>query len=48
VSFYKNGRLVFEVKELKQVFYSFGVSCYNYAQVEVGVKEEAHYRMEES
>ncbi len=33
VSFYKNGELVFEYSQLKQVFYCFGVSLYNYSQV---------------
>jgi hypothetical protein len=40
VTFYKNGEVVGVVKELKQVFYCFGVSLYNYSQLEVvgGVK----------
>lgn len=34
VSFYKNGNLIFEFTDLKQMFYCFGVSLYNYSQVE--------------
>jgi hypothetical protein len=40
VSFYKNGSLVLTYSKLKQVFYCFAVSLYNYSQVEVITKED--------
>ena len=35
VSFYRNGELRAKMECLNQVFYCFGVSLYNYSQVEV-------------
>lgn len=35
VSFFKNGRLIYQHRELKQVFYCFAVSLFNYSQVEI-------------
>jgi hypothetical protein len=35
VSFFKNGSLIYCFKELKQTFYCFGASVYNYSQVEI-------------
>lgn len=35
VSFYKNGVQVHEFTGLKQTFYSFGVSLFNYSQAEI-------------
>ena len=43
VAFYKNGRLVHEQRPLKQLFYCFGVSLYNYSRVEVLPESEKRY-----
>jgi hypothetical protein len=45
VSFFKNGKLIFEFKELKQLFYCFGVSFFNYSQVEILPGPESKYPM---
>lgn len=39
---------MFEVKGLKQVFYSFGVSVYNYSQVEVITNLDGSFRISEA
>jgi hypothetical protein len=35
VSFFKNGKLILEFSDLKQVFYCFAVSLFNYSEVDV-------------
>lgn len=35
LSFYKNGQLIFCFRELKQTFYCFALSTFNYSQVEI-------------
>lgn len=45
VSFYKNGKLIQQFSDLKQVFYCFGVSLYNYSQVEVVEGENSKFPM---
>lgn len=40
LEFYKNGQLVFELRELKQVFYCIGASVYNYGQIQVSTRSE--------
>jgi hypothetical protein len=37
--------MVFELKELKQVFYCFGVSFFNYSQIEVLLGPNSRYPM---
>ena len=39
VEFYKNGKLMFTFDKLKQVFYCFAISTYNYSQVEFSLKK---------
>jgi len=49
VTFYKNGEKVKECEGLKQTFYCFGVSLYNYGQVEVvGGPQSVHQMPAES
>lgn len=33
---------------MHQVFYSFGASCYNYGSVEIGLKDEPSFKIEDS
>lgn len=43
--FFKNGEKVKEWRGLKQIFYCFGVSLYNYSQVEVVGGTPSVYKM---
>jgi hypothetical protein len=45
VAFYKNGSVIYIHKKLKQIFYCFAVSLYNYSQVDVPVGPESIYPM---
>jgi hypothetical protein len=47
VSFYKNGKLMLQYAQLKQIFYCFAVSLFNYAQVEVNMDSQSIYAMPE-
>lgn len=47
VSFYKNGKLVLEYCALKQQYYCFAVSVYNYAQVEINMSMDSLFPMPE-
>jgi hypothetical protein len=42
LSFFKNGKLMCEFNNLRQVFYCFGVSLFNYSQVELLEGESAY------
>lgn len=48
VSFFKNGKLIMEFKELKQIFYCFAVSFFNYSQVEILSGPNSRYHMAEN
>jgi len=38
VTFYKNGKIQYSENKLKQMYYCFGVSLFNYSQVDVPLK----------
>lgn len=40
LSLYKNGQLMLVCRDLKQVFYCFGVSLFNYSQMEMIEKKK--------
>lgn len=48
VEFYKNGVLVYKYTSLKQLFYCFGVSTFNYSQIEVSLKQEGMFKIANS
>ncbi len=44
VQFYKNGKLIGELTDLKQIFYCFAISLYNYSQVQI-IEGERRYEV---
>lgn len=39
VTFYKNGQQIYSFQALKQIFYCFGVSTYNYSEVQAVLED---------